>query len=147
MNNPRGPAIVEVWAPWCRECKAMQPAVDAVADQFAGRVDLVMINAEDDLDTVRSLGVKSTPTVIGYRDGREMFRYTGRRSRSELERLFSSVAEGSMPTRVGMHDLVLRVAAGLAMVAAGIVSGPSIPLIVIGAVLAIFGLATKLVRR
>ncbi len=147
MDVPPEPTLVEVWAPWCHECKVMQPDLDAVAEEWSGKVALQMINAEDGLDTVRSLGVKGTPTLIGYRDGREVFRYTGRRSRSELGQLFASVADGSTPKRVGTNDMVLRVGTGVALTAVGLLTGPSIPLIVIGTVLIAFGLVPRLVRR
>lgn len=140
MNPPTVPTIVEVWAPGCAECKAMQPDLDTVAETYTGSTELVMINAADDLETVRSLRVKGTPTLIGFRNGEEAFRFTGRRNRAELETLFASLAAGHRPTGVGRQDLFLRVGTGVVLAVAGLLGGPAWVLVGIGAVVVAFGM-------
>jgi thioredoxin-like negative regulator of GroEL len=125
----------------------MQPDLDAVAEQFAGGTKLITVNAENEVDTVRSLGVKGTPTLIGYKDGDEVFRYTGRRSRSELEAMFSSLAIGQRPVGVGRQDLMLRVGTGLALLVAGLFTGPAWPLTAIGMLLVAAGFLPMWRRR
>lgn len=134
------PTVVEIWAPACAECKAMQPSLDATAVAFADTVDLVMVNAALDIETVRSLGVKGTPTLIGIREGEEVYRYTGRRSPAELEKLFSSVSVGVRPKGVGRLDMMLRVGVGVALLGAGLLSGPAWALVVIGVAVAAAGI-------
>lgn len=134
------PTVVEIWAPACAECKAMQPSLDATAVEFADTVDLVMVNAAVDIETVRSLGVKGTPTLIGIREGEEVYRYTGRRSPAELEKLFSSVSAGVRPKGVGRLDMMLRVGVGVALLGAGLLSGPAWALVVIGVAVAAVGI-------
>ncbi len=118
----------------------MQPSLDATAVEFADTVDLVMVNAAVDIETVRSLGVKGTPTLIGIREGEEVYRYTGRRSPAELEKLFSSVSAGVRPKGVGRLDMMLRVGVGVALLGAGLLSGPAWGLVAIGVAVAAVGI-------
>lgn len=132
-----GPTVLEIWSPGCVECRAMQPDLDAVAADYSDRVGLELVNAVDELESTRRLGVRGTPTLIGVREGKEVFRVVGRRTRSELEALFDAVAVGEAPA-VGYGDLWLRLGAGLILIAAGVLSGPAWALVGFG--VAILGL-------
>lgn len=139
-ESPLEPTLVEVTAPWCAECRAMRPTIEAVASRHP-EVAFRLIDASTEPDTVTALGVKGTPTVIGYSNGEEVFRSTGRRSSAELESMFEAVAanEARIPV-VGTGDLVLRVGAGAALIILGLISGPVWPLVGVGMVVGLFGL-------
>lgn len=132
------PTVVEVTAPWCGECRAMKPTIEAVADRHPN-VDFKVIDASTDAETVKALGVKGTPTLIGYTDGEEIFRSTGRRTRTQLEAMFKSVTGAEPVPAVGKSDLYLRVGTGVALIALGLLSGPAWPLVGIGAIVGLFG--------
>jgi thiol-disulfide isomerase/thioredoxin len=138
MTIPENPTILEVWAPWCAECKAMQPSVDSIAAEYP-EVDLVMVNAAERRDDAAGLGVRGTPTLIGYSGGRELFRETGRRTSVELQLLFESVASGSVSPAVSRVDVALRFGAGAVLAALGLASGPSWILVVAGVSAGLFG--------
>jgi len=139
-----GPTILEIWAPTCAECKAMQPDLDEVAEEFSDRVDMRMISAADELEMIGGLGVRATPTLIGVREGREVFRIVGRRSRTELYELFEGVVgEGPVP-RVGRQDVVVRALAGSALLVVGLASGPVWPLVILGTAVLMYGMAPLL---
>jgi thioredoxin len=67
-NNPR-PVVVDLWAPWCGPCKAMEPAFKAAGEKFAGKVDVLKINADESPDVLKELGVRAIPTVISFAHG------------------------------------------------------------------------------
>lgn len=133
------PTIVGVWAPSCSACRAMQPDLDATAEEFSDSMDLVMVNAAEEIEAVRMLGVMGTPTLIGVREGAEVFRFTGRRSRLELQELFAAVSTEVIPSAVGHRDLVLRLGTGSALVGLGLTSGPAWPLTMVGGCVAALG--------
>jgi thiol-disulfide isomerase/thioredoxin len=141
MTIPDNPTIIEVWAPSCAECKAMQPSVDSIAAEYP-EVDLVMLNAAERRDDAAGLGVRGTPTLIGYSAGRELFRETGRRTTAELQLLFESVASGSVSPAVGRVDVALRFGAGAVLAALGLASGPSWILVIAGVSAGVFGYLT-----
>ena len=58
------PVIVEFGAPWCRPCKAIEPALAEIAAEAAGRVRLVKLDIDANLGTPSRYGVLSVPTVI-----------------------------------------------------------------------------------
>ena len=58
------PVIVEFGAPWCRPCKAIEPALNEIADGAAGRVRLVKLDIDTSLGIPSRYGVLSVPTVI-----------------------------------------------------------------------------------
>lgn len=141
MTIPQTPTIIEVWAPWCAQCKAMRPWVDLIAAEHPG-VDLVMLNTAERPEKAAALGVRGTPTLIGYSGGHEVFRATGRRTPSELQHLFESVASGSVAPPVGRVDGVLRLGVAVLLSVLGLASGPSWSLVVLGVAVGLFGYIT-----
>ncbi len=63
------PTLLEVMAPHCVECRAMQPDLDAVAAANSDTVDFVPIDASRDLELASALGVMGTPTLIAWKMG------------------------------------------------------------------------------
>lgn len=140
--NSKEPRIVEVWAPSCMECRAMEGDLQAVATEFVGRVSLEKVNAAADPDAVKQLGAMATPTLIGFAGGVELFRTIGRRSRSELTAAFTAAEAGQQARGLGRHDRILRVAAGASLAAIGALAGPAWPLLIVGAGIIGWGLAS-----
>jgi thioredoxin 1 len=111
------PVVVDLWAPWCGPCMAVKPTLEQLAAEYAGRVDLWQINADESPDLLRAVHVYGIPTLIVYRDGKEARRYVGAKPASALRSMFESLATGQAPAPVGVttRDRVLRMGAGLAM--------------------------------
>lgn len=132
------PTLIEVMAPHCVECRAMQPDLDAVAELHADSVDLVVLDATKEMDLVAALAVLGTPTLIAVNDGVEVARFTGRRSRSELSELFAAVAAGNSNSvaSTSRGDRVVWALGGTLLVGAGLLSGPSWILVALGSALA-----------
>jgi thioredoxin 2 len=75
-NTPQ-PVLVEFWAPWCRPCRPIQPAVEQAAREFAGRLTVVAVNIDAAPAIARRFDVKAIPTLLLLRGGREVARRTG----------------------------------------------------------------------
>lgn len=118
-----------------------------ISKAFAGQVDLQMINVAEAPDAARELRVMGTPTLIGIRGGEEIFRFTGRRSRSELAELFTVLLTGSSTSFVSGQDSLLRVAAGVLLIGLGFAVGSAWPLIGAGGVAVAVGLWPWLRQR
>ncbi|MDR9451882.1 MAG: thioredoxin family protein, partial [Acidimicrobiia bacterium] len=90
MTEPT--TVVDIWAPWCRPCRAMEPMVDEAASRHAGRVALEKVNADRQQARVRELKVRAVPTLIALRGDREIARLTGAQSEQAITDLFALAA-------------------------------------------------------
>jgi thioredoxin 2 len=76
------PVLLDVWAPWCVPCRGMEPVIDDLAASLAGKVRVAA-------SRLRILGV---PTLILFKNGREVTRMVGARDKGELMRALVGVA-------------------------------------------------------
>ena len=63
------PVVVDIWAAWCGPCKAIAPILDQLAEEYAGRVKIVKVDADANPEAVTAAGVTSIPTLGFYRAG------------------------------------------------------------------------------
>jgi len=83
------PVVVEFGAPWCRPCKAIEPALEQIVDAAAGRLRLVKLDIDTNLRTPSRYGVLSVPTVILFEGGEPRETIVGAQSKSRFERTFA----------------------------------------------------------
>lgn len=82
------PVLVDLWAAWCAPCRAMEPAIEAVAKQFEGKVDVAKLNVDENPELAQQLDVMSIPTMMVFKGGQPINRLVGL---STKERLASAV--------------------------------------------------------
>ena len=58
------PVLVDVWAPWCGPCRMVSPALEQLATEFAGRLKLVKVNADEAPEVSRRFEVQAIPTLV-----------------------------------------------------------------------------------
>lgn len=71
------PLVVDFWAPWCAPCRMMAPAFEEAAARLAPRVRLGKLDTEAVPDVAARYGIRSIPTLIAFRGGREVARQSG----------------------------------------------------------------------
>ncbi len=71
------PVVVDFWSPGCAPCRMLEPVVMDLATDYAGRVKVVEVNAAEAGRTAARFGVMGTPTLLLFRNGREVQRVVG----------------------------------------------------------------------
>jgi thioredoxin 1 len=73
------PVMLDVWGPGCAPCKQLEPIVIRLVKRYEGRVKVAELNVEQAPRAARRLGVRGTPTVVYFRDRKEVERVVGLR--------------------------------------------------------------------
>ena len=78
------PVVVDFWAAWCGPCRMMAPAFEALAGEMKTEVRFAKLDTEAAQVTAGRFGIRSIPTMILFRGGREAARVSGAMERSAI---------------------------------------------------------------
>jgi len=132
--HPR-PVIVDLWAPWCAPCRAMEPTLKQLALKYENQVDVWKINTDESPEVARSLKVMGIPTILGFANGKEIIRKTGGQSAESLDILFDATLHqrSAVILPPAPIDRWVRSIAGILLIIIGWTMGSSLIVSAIGA--------------
>ena len=81
------PVLVDFWAEWCAPCRMLAPTVAAVAEHYGDSASVVKLNVDDNPSTAQRYGIKGIPTLILFREGKEVERVVGATSKESISRM------------------------------------------------------------
>jgi thioredoxin 1 len=82
------PVIVDFWAEWCVPCKMIQPILEEVSSEYAGKLKVAKVNVDDEGELAGQYNVISIPTLLLFKDGTVVNQQVGAGSRQNIEELF-----------------------------------------------------------
>ena len=116
------PVLVDFYADWCGPCKSLAPTLEKLANEYAGAFILAKVDSDAEQMLVSSMGVRSLPTVVLFKDGQPVDHFMGvlpegeirqilekhveKKEASPLERARSLAAEGNFSESIALYQLV-----------------------------------------
>jgi thioredoxin 1 len=79
------PTLVDFWAVWCGPCKQIAPMVDALANDYKGRLKVAKVDVDHNQIVAQQYSVKSIPTLLIFKGGKVVGQFVGTMARSKLE--------------------------------------------------------------
>ena len=86
--NAQDPVLVDFTAVWCQPCKMLDPVVEQLADEWAGKVKVVKLDVDDNQQLAIDYTVMSVPTLILFKYGKPVERVTGFQPKDRLQKKF-----------------------------------------------------------
>jgi len=84
------PVLVDFGATWCQPCKALEPIVDALADEGVGRYVVAKVDIDAAPGVAKRYGIRGAPTLLVFRDGKKTAQHLGLTSKAKLLELIAS---------------------------------------------------------
>lgn len=85
------PVLLDMWAEWCGPCHMLAPTIDQLSSEMAGRVKVAKLNIDESPATANRFGVRSIPTLLVLKGGREVDRLVGVQPKHEIVRRLENV--------------------------------------------------------
>jgi thioredoxin 1 len=81
------PVLVDFWATWCAPCRMVAPLIDAVAEEYSGRLRVGKLDVDENPEIAGRYDIRSIPTLLLFRGGQVVEQRVGALPRHELARL------------------------------------------------------------
>lgn len=91
------PAVVDFYAAWCPPCRRLSPIIEKMANEYEGKVRVVKVDIDRAPELAKMFRISAVPTLIGFKDGKDVFRIEGAPPEEELKKRFESLLVKSEP--------------------------------------------------
>lgn len=91
VSRSRGIVLVYFWSPWCGHCTRYAPTFDELAKEYAGKMTFAKLNCDENPDVASKCQVRGTPTIVIYRDGRQLDSILGGIPKVQLKARLDSI--------------------------------------------------------
>ena len=88
------PVLLDLWAEWCGPCHMLAPTIEQLSSEMAGRVKVAKLNIDENPGVATRFGVRSIPTLLVLKAGREVDRLVGVQPKQEIVRRLEKALAG-----------------------------------------------------
>jgi thioredoxin 1 len=82
--NSNLPVLVDFWAPWCAPCRMIAPLMEEISQEFAGKIKVGKINADQEFELATRYGILGIPTLLLFKKGEVIEQIVGLINREQL---------------------------------------------------------------
>ena len=91
VDNSTTPVLVDLWAAWCGPCRLIGPMVEELAGTYQGKLKVGKLNVDDHPEVAGRFRIMNIPTLLFFKDGREVDRIVGVVPKEELTRRIDTI--------------------------------------------------------
>jgi thioredoxin 1 len=81
------PVIVDFWASWCRPCLMLSPTVEELAKEHAGKLKVVKLNVDENINTPGKYNIRGIPTLLVFKGGQVADQVVGAVPKDQIEKV------------------------------------------------------------
>lgn len=77
--------LIDLWAEWCGPCKMMNPVIEELSDQYAGRAVIAKVNVDDNPEIPMNYNIRGIPTFLLFKNGELKEKIVGMQTKQYLQ--------------------------------------------------------------
>lgn len=89
------PVLVDFWAEWCGPCRMVGPAVEQLSKTMDGKIKVAKLNVDENQEIAMKYGIKSIPSLLLFKEGKEIGRTLGVVSKETYQRFIEQTLSNS----------------------------------------------------
>ena len=105
----RGLTLTDFNAPWCAPCRTQEPILERLSIRYEGQAVISTMNVDENQDIAATLGIQSIPTMIIFKNNKEIQRFVGVQSENTLSDAMNRLLEGGrfLMEKISFSDIAI----------------------------------------
>lgn len=93
VSNSPVPVLIDFFAVWCPPCRVMEPIIEKLSEEFAGKVAFGKVNVDENMGLAARFGISAVPTFMIFKDGKVLGQVIGARDYESFKEILEKVTK------------------------------------------------------